>query len=52
MLAVLEAQRNETLALLDDFSETRSLHRYSSGKMERASSCVHVNDTERHSGHA
>jgi len=32
VLAVLEAQRNETLALLDDFSETRSLHRIRQGK--------------------
>ncbi|MBA3579656.1 MAG: hypothetical protein H0W42_06700 [Gemmatimonadaceae bacterium] len=49
---MIPGAHDETLGLIDDFSETRSLHRDSSGKMERAISCVHVADTERHSGHA
>ncbi len=52
VLAVLEAQRNETLWAARRLLGAAVAARYSSGKMERAISCVHVSDTERHSGHA
>jgi len=47
VLAVLEAQLDDTLALLDDFSEAQSLHRYAPGKWSAREVICHVNDTER-----
>jgi len=47
VLAVLEAQLDDTLALLDDFSEAQSLHRYAPGKWSAREVMCHVNDTER-----
>ncbi|MGI9140479.1 MAG: DinB family protein [Gemmatimonadaceae bacterium] len=46
-MAVLEAQLDDTLALLDDFSEAQSLHRYAPGKWSARELMCHVNDTER-----
>lgn len=45
--AVLEAQLDETLGLLDDFSEARSTYRYAPGKWSAREVMCHVNDTER-----
>ncbi len=47
VLAVLEAQLDDTLALLDNFSEAQSLHRYAPGKWSAREVMCHVNDTER-----
>ncbi|MDQ3515928.1 MAG: DinB family protein [Gemmatimonadota bacterium] len=46
-MAVLEAQLDDTLALVDDFSEAQSLHRYAPGKWSAREVMCHVNDTER-----
>lgn len=47
VMAVLEAQLDDTLGLLDDFSESGSLYRYAPGKWSAREVMSHVNDTER-----
>lgn len=45
--AILAAQRDETLAVLDGISEEGSLHRYAPGKWSVREVVSHLNDTER-----
>lgn len=47
VLAVLESQLDETLALLSGISEERSLHRYGPDKWSFREVINHVNDCER-----
>jgi DinB family protein len=47
VLAVLEAQRGETTALLGGISEARSAYRYAPDKWSIREVVSHVNDTER-----
>lgn len=47
VMAVLEAQLDDTLGLLDEFSESGSLFRYAPGKWSAREVMCHVNDTER-----
>ena len=44
---ILEVQEGETLALLGDISEERSLHRYAPDKWSIREVLGHLNDTER-----
>ena len=47
VVAVLESQLDETLSLLSDISEERSLHRYAPDKWSFREVINHVNDCER-----
>lgn len=47
VMTSLETQLDDTLTLLDDFSEQQSLHRYAAGKWSAREVMCHVNDTER-----
>ena len=44
---ILEAQRGETVQLLNGITETRSLHRYAADKWSIRQVVSHINDTER-----
>ena len=47
VVAVLEAQIGQTVAILERISEERSRHRYEAGKWSLREMMSHVNDTER-----